>query len=315
MKRPERHVYIQSIPLLKYPRTAHLQGSRLQPGDDASDQVPLPALAGRQVVIEEKLDGANCGISFSEAGELLLQSRGHYLVGGASERQFNLLKPWASAHEAWLLERLQDRYVLYGEWMFAKHSVFYDSLPHYFNEFDIYDRREGHFLCTARRHALLAGGPLLPVPVLYAGPMPDRPKLLWKLVYRSLAKSRLWRQSFEAAVGREGLALDLSRRQTDKSDRSEGLYLKVEDGGRVLARYKLVRPDFTQAILDSGSHHSRRPILPNQLAPGVDLYAARPLVTWESLGLRTLRSAEELERTPLHELEGARGRQQERQKE
>jgi len=112
-------MFIQSIPLFKYPRTPHLEGSRLQPGDDASDQVPLRALEGRHVVIEEKLDGANSAVSFSAAAELLLQSRGHYLVGGGSERQFNLLKVWAAAHEARLLERLEDRYVLFGEWAYA----------------------------------------------------------------------------------------------------------------------------------------------------------------------------------------------------
>jgi hypothetical protein len=35
-------------------------------------------------------------------------------------------------------------------------------------------------------------------------------------------------------------------KQTDKSDHAEGLYLKVEDEEQVLARYKLVRHDFTQ---------------------------------------------------------------------
>ncbi|HYE40796.1 MAG TPA: DNA ligase, partial [Ramlibacter sp.] len=57
----------------------------------------------------------------------------------------------------------------------------------------------------------------------------------------------------------------------------------------VEGRYKWVRSDFVQAILDSGSHHSQRPMLPNQLAEGVDLYAPRPLVTWEDLGLQTVR--------------------------
>ena len=47
---------VHSLPLLKYPRTPHLQGSRLQPGDSAGDQVPLAALAGCHVVIEEKLE-------------------------------------------------------------------------------------------------------------------------------------------------------------------------------------------------------------------------------------------------------------------
>jgi hypothetical protein len=62
----------------------------------------------------------------------------------------------------------------------------------------------------------------------------------------------------------------------------------------VTGRYKWVRPDFVQTILDSGSHHSRRPVLPNRLAPGVDLYAPTPPVSWQDLGLRTLRDPAEL---------------------
>ena len=58
-----------------------------------------------------------------------------------------------------------------------------------------------------------------------------------------------------------------------------------------------MRPDFVQTILDSGSHHSRRPVLPNQLAPGVDLYAPTPQLTWQDLGLRTLRDPAELTTT------------------
>lgn len=297
-------MHIQSIPLLKYPRTPHLEGSRLQIGDSSADQVSLSSLAGCYAVIEEKLDGANAATSFTGAAELMLQSRGHYLVGGASERQFNLLKPWAFAHEHRLLDLLEDRYVMFGEWAATKHSCFYDRLPHFWNEFDVWDRCAGHFLSTPRRHAMFAGSPVLSVPVLYAGPMPTNPKLLWKLVFHSLAKSKRWQQAFEASVEREGLPLDLTWKQTDKSAKSEGLYLKIEDDEKVLARYKFVRSDFVQTILDSGSHHSRRPVLPNGLADGVDLYADVPVVTWESLGLRTLHSIEELESVTVAELEG-----------
>ncbi|ATU67114.1 RNA ligase family protein [Piscinibacter gummiphilus] len=134
--------HIPSLEILKYPRTPHLEGSRLQPGDEGHEHVRIASLAGRHAVIEEKLDGANAGISFTSGGELLLQSRGHYLVGGGRERQFGPFKQWATAHEACLLERLEDRYVMYGEWLYAKHSVSYDQLPHWFCEFDIYDRVE-----------------------------------------------------------------------------------------------------------------------------------------------------------------------------
>ena len=280
---------LSSIPLLKYPRTAHLEGSRLQTGDTDDGQAPLSTLQGQHVVIEEKLDGANAAVSFTPAGELLLQSRGHYLAGGAGERQFNLFKHWAAAHEAVLLERLENRYVMYGEWCFAKHSCWYDRLPAFFLEFDLYDRRAGCFLSTPVRHALLADGPVLSMPVLYEGEMPRHAKALRALVRPSLARSAEWKPAFEQAVAQEGQPLDLVRQQTDLSDLAEGLYLKTESDGQVTGRYKWVRPDFVQTILDSGSHHSRRPVLPNQLAPGVDLYAPTPPVNWEDLGLRTLR--------------------------
>jgi RNA ligase len=285
---------LSSIPLRKYPRTAHLEGSRLQAGDTDDGQTPLSALHGQHVVIEEKLDGANAAVSFTSAGELLLQSRGHYLAGGAGERQFNLFKHWAAAHEAALLERLEDRYVMYGEWCFAKHSCWYDRLPAFFLEFDLYDRQAARFLSTPARHALLAHSPVMSVPVLYEGEMPRSAKALRTLVRPSLARSADWMPAFEQAVAQENQPLDLVQQQTDLSDLAEGLYLKTESGGQVTGRCKWVRPDFVQTILDSGSHHSRRPVLPNRLAPGVDLYAPTPQVSWEDLGLRMLRRPDDL---------------------
>lgn len=280
---PDFRACAQSLELFRYPRTPHLEGSRLQEGDHGHDHVPYRDLRGLHLVVEEKLDGANTGISFSAAGELLLQSRGHYLVGGGRERQFNFIKAWAQAHADWLLQRLEDRYVMYGETLSKKHSVFYDALPHHFFEFDVLDRRTGDFLSTAARRALLAGGPVLSVPVLYEGLAPARLADLKALLRPSLAKTARWRDAFEATVRREGLDLALAWKQCDKSDLSEGLYLKVEADGRTLGRYKWVRADFVQAILASEKHHSEQPYVPNQLAPSVDLYAPRPRVDWDTL--------------------------------
>ena len=118
------HTFLHNRELAKYPRTPHLQGSRYQPGDNG-DPVPYAELLGKTIVVEEKLDAANAGLSFDAAGQLLLQSRGHYLdvdrLGGR-ERQFNLFKQWARAHEGQLLDVLEDRYVLYGEFMRATTS-------------------------------------------------------------------------------------------------------------------------------------------------------------------------------------------------
>ena len=60
-------------------------------------------------MIEEKVDGANSAISFVN-GELLLQSRGHYLTGGYRERHYNLFKQWAMIHKDELYGTLQNAF-------------------------------------------------------------------------------------------------------------------------------------------------------------------------------------------------------------
>lgn len=258
-------------PILKYPRTRHVEGSRLQPGDHDLDAVPLSALRGRHLVIEEKLDGANAGISFADDGTLRLQSRGHLLEGGGRERHFDLFKTWAARHRDALWRVLGPRRVLYGEWVYAKHTIYYDALPHYFLEFDVFDRERGEFLSTARRRELLADSPVVSVPVVYEGAITSLARL-HALVGPSLYKSPTWRTDMVAAVDSAGLDVDRAVLETDPSDEAEGLYIKDEAGGQVVARYKFVRPTFLTVVLDSGSHWLDRPIVPNRLAEGVDLF-------------------------------------------
>ncbi len=275
-------LHLQNRELAKYPRTPHLQGSRYQPGDKG---VPTPykALAGRFLVVETKLDGANTATSFSEGAELLLQSRGHYLNLDAlsgRERAFAAFKRWSRAHEGSLLGVLGDRYVMYGEFMHAKHSLYYDALAHVFCEFDIWDRSREVFLDTRSRHELLAPAPVVSVPVLYAGTAPPSYQDLVEMIAPSVARTPAWRETFEDEVRLQGLDLKLCWKQTDRSDLDEGLYIKVEDEGKTIDRYKLVRSDFVQTILDSGSHHSTRPIIPNRLRHGVDIFSPTVDKTW-----------------------------------
>jgi hypothetical protein len=258
--------------IAKYPRTQHIEGSRLQPGDHDLSAVPFKELVGRHLVVEEKLDGANAAISFAPRGELRLQSRGHYLVGGARERHFELLKSWATAHQAALFRALGSRHVMYGEWLYAKHTIHYDALPHYFLEFDILDLDAGEFLCTARRRALLAGLPVVSVPVLHQGPVRGL-ETLRAFVAPSLYKTAASRERLCDEAERRGLDAERILRETDPSPLSEGLYIKHEHEGRVESRFKFVRASFLTSVLDSGSHWLSRPIIPNTLAPGVDLYA------------------------------------------
>lgn len=260
----------------KYPRTPHLAGSALQAGDDGADRVTIRALRAMfpdaELLTEEKLDGANCGLSFGEDLDLRVQSRGHVLRGGAREAQFGPLKAWTAWLEGELLDILEDRYVMYGEWMFARHTLFYDRLPHLFHEFDIYDRRAETFLSTPARRALLSGSRILSVPVLSeTWPVSDRD--LCGLIRPSVYRSEGWRDALADAAERAGVDPERALRETGISDLSEGLYLKVEQDGATIARYKLVRDGFVQTILESGTHWHDRPIIRNGLAPGVDIMA------------------------------------------
>src|SRR5688500_6209480 len=200
--------------IVKYPRTRHVEGSRLQAGDHDLDAVPFAELRGRHLVVEEKLDGANAGISFTADGDLRLQSRGHVLVGGFRERHFDLFKTWAARHRDALWSVLGEHYTLYGEWVFAKHTVFYDELPHFFLEFDVLDRRTGEFLDTPRRRELLAGTPVCSVPVIHEGALGSLDELRG-LVAPSLYKSASWRDRLREQAAREDLDVERAVLETD----------------------------------------------------------------------------------------------------
>ena len=251
--------------LKKYPRTRHLETSRFQHGDHDMEAVAFADVRGQFLVVEEKMDGANSGVSFDEQGRLLLQSRGHYLAGGPRERHFDLFKQWANSHAEDLYLALGERYIMYGEWLYAKHTCFYDRLPHYFMEFDIHDREADLFLSTARRRTMLAGLPVVSVAVLWEG-RPQRLTEVTKLVAPSLFKSPQWRERLVEAGAAAGVPAAQVLAETDGHDAMEGIYIKVEDDDRVLDRLKWVRPSFLSSLAESGSHWLDRPIVANRLA-------------------------------------------------
>lgn len=256
----------------KYPRTPHLEGSRLQPGDEDMSQIPFSEIKGRHIVIEEKIDGANSAISFDGDCNLLLQSRGHYLTGGYQERHFNLMKRWASFHQDALWDVLGSRYIMYGEWMYAKHTIHYDALPHYFMEFDIYDRETGIYLDTPSRRKITSQLPICSVPVLAEGEFLRKEDVL-KYLGDSRFKTPEGMEKLRLAAVQRELDPEQIYRETDPSPLMEGLYIKIEEDGRVVERVKFVRASFLQCVDSSGSHWQSRPIVPNGLSrPVEDLY-------------------------------------------
>lgn len=260
---------MEAVTLKKYPRTPHLEGSRLQPGDEALSQVPFSYIKGKHLVVEEKIDGANSGISFDEDGNLLLQSRGHYLTGGYREWHYNLMKQWATIQKDALYAVLGSRFIMYGEWMYAKHTVWYDHLPHYFMEFDIYDRERSIYLDTPSRRKLTGGLPIASVPILAEGSFAEKEKLLM-LLGDSCYKTKDHWEHLRQAAEKAGLDPERVLRETDPSPTMEGLYIKLEENGQVVDRVKFVRASFHQCVDQSGSHWLDRPIVPNGLSRSVD---------------------------------------------
>ncbi len=258
--------------IYKYPRTRHIEGSRKQSGDEDLKSVAFDEVRGRYLVLEEKVDGANCGISFGADGRMYLQSRGHFLNGGYGERQFDLFKLWAGCFEERLRQLLGKRYIMYGEWLYAKHTVFYDSLPHYFMEFDIFDKEEEKFFSTRKRREFLREASFISsVRVLDMGYYKSCEEIA-KWVGASLFISEEREQNFLLQCRKGGVEPETARRQTDLTGIMEGIYIKVEEGDYVIDRLKYVRTSFLNRILDSESHWMNRPMVANRLAEGTNLF-------------------------------------------
>ena len=141
----------------RFPSTPHLAWLA-KDGMPRDDKVLSPAetqvLLSGDVVVEEKLDGANLGLSLSPDGALRAQNRGQYLRDPHAG-QFARLSAWLAQHEPGLRTVLRPELMLFGEWCAARHSLSYDTLPDWFLLFDVYDGCSGRFWSTSRRNALV----------------------------------------------------------------------------------------------------------------------------------------------------------------
>jgi ATP-dependent RNA circularization protein (DNA/RNA ligase family) len=219
----------------RFPHTPHL--AWLGEGEPRDDKIlsaaEAKALLASDVVVEEKLDGANLGFSRSAESDLLAQNRGQYLAEPHAG-QFARLPAWTSVHHDALLDVLQPSLMVFGEWCAARHSLDYGALPDWFLVFDVYDRDAGRFWSTRRRNALAEAAGLETVREVFRGPatLPQLKQLV------ATASSRF----------RDGPM--------------EGIVVRRESASWCEARAKLVRPDFTQAI---ATHWRKRAIEWNRL--------------------------------------------------
>ena len=205
----------------RFPHTPHL--AWLGQGSPRDDKVMSPtevaALLADEVVVEEKLDGANLGLSLAPDGSLRAQNRGHYLAEPHAG-QFARLPAWLAQHGDALHSVLAPNLILFGEWCAARHSLDYATLPDWFLLFDVYDRSAGLFWSRSRRNALASSAGLTTVPQVLHG----------KTTVTALKQ------------------LVTTQPSRYRAGPLEGVVVRRESPEWCEARAKLVRPDFTQAI-------------------------------------------------------------------
>ncbi|KAF8893678.1 ATP dependent DNA ligase [Gymnopilus junonius] len=224
------------VSILKFPRTPHLIDLGAATSDDIhTDLSSFANIASSHLVITEKIDGANMGISLSSpssdgTSRILVQNRSHY-VNSSTHEQFKKLGLWIERHEDELRNILgrdsyfPERYILYGEWVFAVHSIPYTRLPDYFIAYDLFDRSTQSWADTRSLHGLLEGTSIPLAPIIHQGSMPTDTELLQMIQQQSMF--------YEGRV--------------------EGVYVKVEVNNSVKHRGKMVRSDFI-----SGNEHWTR---------------------------------------------------------
>jgi hypothetical protein len=238
---------------VKYPRTPHLFGSTGTDDDKHLGEAESNRfMADESLIVEEKIDGTNVGIHFRDGGQMVLQCRGHRITEGMHP-QYDLFKQWAAVKRPVLEERLESRFILFGEWVYARHSIHYRQLPHYFLEFDIYDKEDEAFLSLERRLNLLDATGIHTVPVIHTGP--------------------LTRKQLAGLIGPSRYASQFENPVTRRTDNlMEGLYLRTESDAVVSGTAKFVRPEFVDKVKQS-THWQHQPMVPNLLAEGADIWA------------------------------------------
>ena len=138
----------------KFPRTRHIWNLGSTTRDDLlMSGKEVSFFLNKKVYIEEKIDGANLGISM-DGYNIKIQNRSHY-VNNKSHKQFSKLEKWKNDHSFELYDILADGNILFGEWVAYKHSIHYTQLPDLFVAFDLYSTKEKKFYSRSYLETLL----------------------------------------------------------------------------------------------------------------------------------------------------------------
>jgi len=120
------------------------------------DEGEIKRFTSEALIVEEKIDGSNLGISVDENMNIIFQNRGK-IISSASHTQWKGLDKWLVDNSGlWNVLESPD-IILFGEWCAYKHSILYDNLPNYFVAFDIFIKSEQKFVSRAELEKRLEG--------------------------------------------------------------------------------------------------------------------------------------------------------------
>lgn len=215
----------------KFPRTRHLHNLGAASRDDlllskAEVDSFFNLKNGEKVIVQEKIDGANLGISIDkDTLTFKIQNRSHY-VNAKYHTQFKPLDTFIHQNhdDLWKILTLDGscppgKLILFGEWMVAKHSIHYDRLPGIFVAFDVYDTSEDIFYSTTRMKDILKDTKIPSVPII-----------------REFAHG--------TNVKKEDILAMVKNQSAFYDGVLEGVVIRKENATVLLDRAKIVRKDF-----------------------------------------------------------------------
>ena len=219
----------------RFPHTPYIKwlGSGSLRGDKILTNSEIEELLSGEVVVEEKVDGANIGISLDDHEKIRVQNRGNYLIEPYIG-QFKHLPGWLEKNGYRIQQHLLPNMIVFGEWCAARHSLSYTKLPDYFLLFDVYDKEAEKFWSSDRRNFWAHQVGLKNVPQLSCG------RFSVDDLERMLGDSK--------SCYREGSL--------------EGLVVRKDYERWNISRGKLVQGEFVQSI---DTHWSSRPLQRNKL--------------------------------------------------
>lgn len=168
---PKPNPNLEMEKIIKFPRTKHIVNLGAMARDDLlMDKIDIETIIKGEIVVEEKIDGANLGLRLNPStNQIIAQNRSHY-VCSTSHPQFKKLDQWIESNKQDLLSILGGgNYIIYGEWLYSKHSINYTKLPDYFIMFDLYDANTKTFFSRNYVEKLLEKTKINLVPLIFKG--------------------------------------------------------------------------------------------------------------------------------------------------